>query len=194
MNLTDITFGWHGFRSGVGVYYYHWTQPQSELRELSLTADMIGLSNMPGIEGRAGSPDPEPEVCIVWQPMMTLIAQLKMKKTILIEKSWSWPFSKCSTKPNENFCEHKMTEMEIIRNCSCSYGQGIHNMISVNQYSAYHIVHIIWYSVNHISNKIWTISYGQDFSVIDPFWRLLYPAIDKTNVRECNFTVTACHR
>jgi len=109
VNLTDITFGWHGFRSGVGVYYYHWTQPQSELRELSLTADM------------------------------TLIAQLKMKKTILIEKSWWWPFSKCSTKPNENFCEHKMTEMEIIRNCSCSYG-------------------------------------------------LLYPAIDKTNVRECNFT------
>ena len=43
VNLTDITFGWHGFRSGVGVYYYHWTQPQSELRELSLTADMIGL-------------------------------------------------------------------------------------------------------------------------------------------------------
>ena len=127
--------------------------------------------------------------CLVWQPMMTLIAQLKMKKTILIEKSWSWPFSKCSTKPNENFCEHKMTEMEIIRNCSCSYGLGIHNMVSVNQYSAYHIVHIIWYSVNHM-----TLSYGQDFSVMDPFWRLLYPAIDRTNVRECNFTVTACHR
>ena len=48
---------------------------------------------------------------------MTLIAQLKMKKTILIEKSQWWPFSKCSKKPNENFCEHKMTEMEIIRNC-----------------------------------------------------------------------------
>ena len=59
MNLTDITFGWHGFCSGVGVYYYHWTQPQSELRELSLTADMIGLSNRSGIEGRAGSPEAE---------------------------------------------------------------------------------------------------------------------------------------
>ena len=54
VNLTDITFGWHGFRSGVGVYYYHWTQPQSELRELSLTADMIGLSNRSGIDGLVG--------------------------------------------------------------------------------------------------------------------------------------------
>ena len=65
---------------------------------------------------------------------MTLIAQLKMKKTILIEKSWWWPFSKCSTKPNENFCEHKMTEMEIFLNCSCSYGLGIDKLVSAISY------------------------------------------------------------
>ena len=157
MNLTDITFGWHGFRSGVGVYYYHWTQPQSELRELSLTADMIGLSNRPGIEGRASSP--EAKLWVVWKPIMTLIAQLKMKKTILIEKSWWWPFSKCSTKPNENFCEHKMTEMEIIRNCSCSYGLEIDKLISGISYSAYHILHIIcsiWNAYHMVDHMIWS--------------------------------------
>ena len=82
---------------------------------------------------------------------MTLIAQLKMKKTILIEKSWWWPFSKCSTKPNENFCEHKMTEMEIIRNCSCSYGLGIDKLVSAISYSTYDM---------HIIMFICSISYG----------------------------------
>ena len=95
---------------------------------------------------------------VVWKPIMTLIAQLKMKKTILIEKSWWWPFSKCSTKPNENFCEHKMTEMEIIRNCSCSYGLEINKLVSDISYSAYdmHIIWTIWYGPNITS--IWSLS------------------------------------
>ena len=44
---------------------------------------------------------------------------------------------------------------------------------------SYHIVHIIW-----------LIRYGLNITAMDSIY-LLYPAIDKTNVRECNFTVMA---
>ena len=111
------------------------------------------------------------------QPNWTLIAQLKMKKTILIEKSWWWPFSKCSTKPNENFCEHKMTEMEIIRNCSCSYGHG-----------APQIIHEIYFYQSFITVPFEWRNLQLSEESEDSHVRLLYPAIDKTNVRECNFT------
>ena len=40
LNQSDSSFGWHGLRSGFSLYYFHWTHPQSESRELSLTADM----------------------------------------------------------------------------------------------------------------------------------------------------------
>lgn len=40
INKTDSSFGWHGLRTGVSLYYFHWTHPQSESRELSLTTDM----------------------------------------------------------------------------------------------------------------------------------------------------------
>ena len=28
------------YKAGIAAYYYHWTKPQSELGELSLTSDM----------------------------------------------------------------------------------------------------------------------------------------------------------
>ena len=40
INMTDTTYGWHGYRSGLALYYYHWSQPQSEYFELSLTSEM----------------------------------------------------------------------------------------------------------------------------------------------------------
>ena len=40
VNITDSTYGWHGYRSGLSLYYYHWTQPQTEYQELSLTSEM----------------------------------------------------------------------------------------------------------------------------------------------------------
>ena len=40
VNISDSTYGWHGYRSGLSLYYYHWTQPQTEYQELSLTSEM----------------------------------------------------------------------------------------------------------------------------------------------------------
>ena len=40
LNKSDSSYGWHAIRSGFALYYFHWTHPQSESRELSLTGDM----------------------------------------------------------------------------------------------------------------------------------------------------------
>ena len=56
MSTVDIVN--QTFKAGIAAYYYHWTKPQSELGELSLTSDM------------------------------TLIVKLKMKRTKLDLTSW----------------------------------------------------------------------------------------------------------
>ena len=38
MSTVDIVN--QTFKAGIAAYYYHWTKPQSELGELSLTSDM----------------------------------------------------------------------------------------------------------------------------------------------------------
>ena len=56
MSTVDIVN--QTIKAGIAAYYYHWTKPQSELGELSLTSDM------------------------------TLIVKLKMKRTKLDLTSW----------------------------------------------------------------------------------------------------------
>lgn len=101
------------YKAGIAAYYYHWTKPQSEIGELSLTSDM------------------------------TLIVKLKMKRTKVDLIRWlqahckliaSWlcllksikllgkPYIHCSKEPDANFCANKNTELDIIQKCNCYYG------------------------------------------------------------------------
>lgn len=43
-NLTDATYGWHGGRTGLVLYFYTREEGASERREISLTSTMV-LSN-----------------------------------------------------------------------------------------------------------------------------------------------------
>ena len=45
-NLSDSTYGWHGARTGLSLYYYHWEQESSERQELALTSDMVLTSSL----------------------------------------------------------------------------------------------------------------------------------------------------
>ena len=36
INTSDTTYGWHGYRSGVALYFHHWNRPQNEYQELRL--------------------------------------------------------------------------------------------------------------------------------------------------------------
>ena len=38
--MSTVDIGNPTFKAGIAAYYYHWTKPQSELGELSLTSDM----------------------------------------------------------------------------------------------------------------------------------------------------------
>ena len=40
-NLSDTTYGWHGYVTGMSLYYYHWLQIPMERQQLMLTSDMV---------------------------------------------------------------------------------------------------------------------------------------------------------
>ena len=40
-NLSDTTYGWHGYVTGMSLYYYHWSQIPMERQQLMLTSDMV---------------------------------------------------------------------------------------------------------------------------------------------------------
>ena len=40
VNTSDTTYGWHGYRSGIAMYFHHWQRSQNEYQEISLTSSM----------------------------------------------------------------------------------------------------------------------------------------------------------
>ena len=114
MNLSDSTYGWHGYRSGLSLYYYHTSQPQTETQEgyhvffMTLFSSFIICTK-------------SSELSLTSE--MTLAVDLMLSKTTLLGEQSStklWitlgkPYTHCTNEAEASHCYRRLSRFRIFR-------------------------------------------------------------------------------